>query len=1275
MAASPNRPKDIFLKALDVSSPEEQAAFVAEACGADAALRRQVEAMLRAHAAPDSFLEKPAALGPTIDELPHPRSRPNTGEGPGTRVGPYKLLQQLGEGGMGVVYLAEQQEPVRRLVAIKIIKHGSDSGPTVARFESERQALALMDHPNIARVLDAGSTADGRPYLVMELIKGIPLTRFCDQEHLTPRERLELFLPVCQAIQHAHQKGIIHRDLKPSNVLIALYDGRPVPKVIDFGVAKATGQKLTERTLFTEVGSVVGTLEYMAPEQAELNNLDIDTRADIYALGVLLYELLTGSPPFSAQELRHNGLLEMLRLIREVEPPRPSTRLSGSQQLPAIAASRKSEPARLTSQIQGDLDWIVMKCLEKDRGRRYETANAVAQDIQRYLTDEPVQAGPPGAGYRLRKFIKRNRATVTAAVVVLVTLLAGIAGAAWGWIEALGQRDEARQARQDAKDALALAVRNEGLAEQRRAEAERVARQNQVLAAQEAKARLAADLRREQAETLAVRLQFEHHFAQAGERPDLALVGMASLLPRAERLQDPATAHSLRLHLGVCKGRTPRLQAVWPHTAAAALSADGTTALTAGPDKTARLWDTATGRPLERVLVHHDQVVGVALSADGKIALTASRDGTAQGWNTATGQPLGPPLPHPDQVWALRLSADGKVALTASRDGMARLWAVASGQLLGPPLRHKLQIMAVALSADGTTALTGGYDGTAQAWQTATARPLGPALRCESDVVLAALSADGQTALTATSFGLPQLWNTATGKPLGAPLDHDNIIVAVALSADGKTALTASSDRTARLWEASTGKLRTPPLRHHHTVLDAALSADGKIALTGSEDHTAQWWDAATGQPLGPPLQHRDQVTAVALSADGATAVTACADQTARLWHAAADNLVRPVLKHQDVVYAVSLSADGRIALTGNHDGTAQLWDTATGKPLGPRLEHQDKVIAVALSAGGKTALTGSYDRTAQLWDTATGKPRGPRLQHEGIVFAVALSADGRVALTGSQDNTARLWDAATARPLVVPLRHQGWVAAVALSADGKWALTGSHDKTAQLWATATGKPLGPPLPHQDGVHCVTLSADGKIALTGSQDKTARLWDTATGQPLGPPLQHQDGVLAVALSADGTRAATGSVDKTARVWDTATGQPAGPNLVHHDLVAAVALSANGQAVLTASHDGTARLWESATGKPLTPPLRHRNLIGSGVLSADGKTALTGGYDETARLWQVPQPLRGDPERIKLWSEVCTGLEVDAQAAVHLLDPLTWRERYDRLYQFGGPPAP
>jgi len=428
------RERDIFIEALQHSDPAQRSACLNAACAGDDDLRQRVLQLLAEHEKQHSFL---------LDAPPHlfanhERATTNqpANEAPGTLIGPYKLLEQIGEGGMGTVWMAQQTEPVKRIVAIKLIKAGMDSKQVVARFEAERQALALMDHANIARVVDVGTTSAGRPYFVMDLVKGVPITRYCDEQQLTPRQRLEMFIPVCQAVQHAHQKGVIHRDLKPSNVLVAVYDGRPVPKVIDFGVAKATGQPLTEKTLVTGFGAIVGTLEYMSPEQAEINQLDIDTRSDIYSLGVLLYELLVGSPPFSKQELEKIGMLEMLRVIREQEPSKPSTKLSTAEGLPTLAANRGTEPAKLMKLVRGELDWIVMKALEKDRNRRYETANSFAMDLQRYLSDEPVEACPPSLGYRLRKFARRNRHVLAMSALLGLTLVALlIAGGVVVWKE------------------------------------------------------------------------------------------------------------------------------------------------------------------------------------------------------------------------------------------------------------------------------------------------------------------------------------------------------------------------------------------------------------------------------------------------------------------------------------------------------------------------------------------------------------------------------------------------------------------------------------------------------------------------------------------------------------------------------------------------------------------------------------------------------------------------------------------------------------------------
>src|SRR5947209_4335040 len=402
---------DLFVRAAEIEAPADRRLFIDQHCGDDVDLRAQVDSLLAVSEMAGSFLNMPVVQMPTVDYK-------LLTEGPGTVIGPYQLLEQIGEGGFGVVYMAEQQQPVRRKVALKIIKPGMDTKQVVARFEVERQALALMDHTNIARVLDAGSTPGpdgtglaGRPYFVMELVRGIPITQFCDDNRLTLPERLELFVAVCQAVQHAHQKGIIHRDLKPSNVLVTLHDSAPLVKVIDFGIAKALGQqRLTDKTLFTGFAQMIGTPLYMSPEQAEMTGQDADTRTDIYSLGVLLYELLTGTTPFDKDRLKEASYDEIRRIIREEEPAKPSTRMSTlGQAATVVSANRRSERRRLSQLFRGELDWIVMKALEKDRNRRYETASAFAADVQRYLHDEPVQACPPSRWYRFRKFVRRNK--------------------------------------------------------------------------------------------------------------------------------------------------------------------------------------------------------------------------------------------------------------------------------------------------------------------------------------------------------------------------------------------------------------------------------------------------------------------------------------------------------------------------------------------------------------------------------------------------------------------------------------------------------------------------------------------------------------------------------------------------------------------------------------------------------------------------------------------------------------------------------------------------
>jgi len=531
--------REIFIEALQKEDDDERSAFLDAACADDVELRQRFDELLVEHQKEASFFldAPPPGLGAAIDQ-------PST-ERPGTVIGPYKLLEQIGEGGFGVVYMAEQAEPIRRQVALKIIKPGMDTREVIARFEAERQALALLNHPGIAQVLDAGATESGRPYFVMELVRGIPITEYCDQCNLTTRERLDLFILVCQAIQHAHQKGIIHRDVKPTNVLIAMQDSKPMPKIIDFGVAKAINQRLTEQTLLTNFAQMIGTPLYMSPEQAEMSPLDVDTRSDIYSLGVLLYELLTGGTPFAKERFKEASYEELRRIIREEEPPKPSTRLSTQGDVAdTVAEHRRTDPRRLSQQVRGDLDWIVMKALEKDRTRRYETANELARDIDRYLNEEPVEACPPSAAYRIRKFSRRNKGALITTAIVAISLVTGTVVAAW-------QANIAQKAAQLA-DENAQRANAETRRARRAADQERIAKIDAQKQREEAKRQeaIAQEKANEAAKQYA---RAEEHLRIAREAVDRLFTQVAERIewqPHMEQIRRELLEDALKFYLG-----------------------------------------------------------------------------------------------------------------------------------------------------------------------------------------------------------------------------------------------------------------------------------------------------------------------------------------------------------------------------------------------------------------------------------------------------------------------------------------------------------------------------------------------------------------------------------------------------------------------------------------------------------------------------------------------------------------------------------------------------
>ena len=772
MPTDPNRIQAVFLLAVEATDAATRAQVLNRECGADAELRQRVEALLAAHDASGGFLDRPpmspySAGGEFVEPPPGVSTATfHPDETAGTMIGPYKLLQLMGKGGMGAVWMAEQTEPVQRRVALKIIKSDLSGDQILARFEAERQALAMMDHPNIAKVLDAGTAPQGRPYFVMELVKGVPFTKYCDQEHLTPKERLELFIPVCNAVQHAHQKGIIHRDLKPSNVLIALYDGKPVPKVIDFGIAKATHQKLTERTLFTEVGQIIGTLEYMAPEQAELNNLDIDTRADIYSLGVMLYEILTGGLPFSGKQLRSAAFAEMLRMIREVEPSKPSTKISSAQELPSIAAKRKLEPKSLARFVRGDLDWIVMKCLEKDRGRRYETANQLGQELQRFLADEPVQAGPPSAAYRAKKFLRRNKGTATAAGLVVLALVVGIIGTSIGLVMAEQARDNEATQRQRAED------------EKKRAEDEKKLAENATKLAQAETLRAEGQWKRAENEKRLASIAK----TKAQENENTAEWRLyASQIASAQREWETNNAPVANHYLNACR---PDLRG-WEH--------DYLYTLFNMNQQTSR--------------GHKGEVYSVAFSPDGKKIVSGSSDNTLKVWDATSGQEIRTVKVNTSTVYYAAFSPDARKIVSGSHDKTLKVWDATSGQETLTLKGHTHQVTSVAFSPDGKKIVSGSWDNTLKVWDASNGQETLTLKGHTGWVNSVAFSPDGKKIVSGSGDTTLKVWDAATGQETRTPIKgHADSIRCVAFSPDGKTIVSGSFDRTLKVWDAETGQ-------------------------------------------------------------------------------------------------------------------------------------------------------------------------------------------------------------------------------------------------------------------------------------------------------------------------------------------------------------------------------------------------------------------------------------------------------------------------------------
>jgi WD40 repeat protein/serine/threonine protein kinase len=1098
--------RSVFLAVLDIADPSERSAYLDRACAGDTALRAGVEALLKAHQEPGSFMERPAAaLVATVDESP-------LSERPGTVIGPYKLLEQIGEGGFAIVFLAEQQVPVCRKVALKVLKPGMDSKQVIARFEAERQALALMDHPNIAHILDASTTEQGRPYFVMELVRGVPITEFCDLNHLPVRRRLELFVSVCQAVQHAHHKGVIHRDLKPSNVLVTLHDDKPVVKVIDFGIAKAAGQRLTDKTLFTNFTQMIGTPLYMSPEQAQMSALDVDTRSDIYSLGVLLYELLTGTTPFEAERLRTAGYDEIRRIIREEEPARPSARVSTLGQASAtISANRGSGPRELSALFRGELDWVVMKALEKDRNRRYESAGAFAADVERYLKDEPVQACPPSAWYRFRKFARRHKAALaaTAAMAAALLLAVGSLVAAVSVLaasntevrEKQGQTQEALERERQAKDEL-----QQSLCYQRIALAERELAANNLGHAGELLAECPPHLR-----------GWEWHYLKRlpYDPPRVLRDGKAWLMGLAYGSDGRYLATSnigrlFRSDIHVWEAATGKVKfTLGGHVGLAlglAFSPDGGQLATGGMDKTILLWDMTTGKTIRPLRGHGGPVTNVAYSPDGKHLASASHDGTARVWDTSTGAEILRFQGHGALVSCLAYSPDGRRLASWGMDFHVRLWDAVTGQEQRQMAGHAGRVFRLAFHPDGRHLVSTGSDGL-RLWDVETGRETLALKGINSSSLDAVFSPDGRRLVSAGWDHTVKIWDWQSAQEVLALRGHSDFLTGVAFSGDGRRLASASIDGSVRLWDA--------------TPLDEA-------------------------PPPGPRrLQgHRDQVLGLAFSPDQRLLATASMDGTAKLWEVASGKLLHTLAGHDTMVTSIAFHGGGELLSTVTVDGTLVQWEAATGQRrrtlqglLGPILNTG---FNVAFRANGEQFTSVVKDMTIRVWETQSGREidRAP----EPLLPALTscLSPDGKhlaIAAVGSiQVVEVQTHKQVAVLPPILHMVHQ-----LTFSADGQRLAAAAWDGSVRVWDVKTQKTLHT-FRHSDRVMCVAFHPNGRQLASGSCDNTAKVWDLETGREMETLRGHIGYVTAVAYSGDGKRLATASGHRyqgEVQLWDTA----------------------------------------------------------------------------------------------------------------------------------------
>lgn len=1218
----------IFNKALEIESTEARSRYLDQACAGYPERRARIDALLAAYGSSPGFLETNHPLPAHI--LPRTAS-----EKSGMMIGRYKLLEKIGEGGFGTVYMAEQREPVKRRVALKIIKLGMDTKQVVARFEAERQALALMDHPHIAKVLDGGATEAGRPFFVMELVRGTPVTQFCDEYQLTTQARLTLFVQICQALHHAHQKGIIHRDIKPTNILVSMCDDRPVPKVIDFGIAKATQQELTEKTLFTEFHQFIGTPAYMSPEQAQFSHVDIDTRSDIYALGVLLYELLTGRTPIESRELMNAGYDEMCRRIREQEPPLPSTRLStmADAERGVIAKKRQSNPSRLRTLLRGDLDWIVMKALEKDRTRRYESANNFAQDVRRFLSSEPVEAAPPSPWYRFQRFTRRHTASIAVAATIALLLVTGTTVSAWLAIRASRaqaaselEADRARQAGVAEAQQRSRAQTNESIAIRHLVEA----RHEQGAAMLASAYRLIEQKRFFEARMTAARALGFAGFGRPEGDPNFATHYPQLLKP------DSSEEQEARLLIDREQGFTP-------------------------------LWRSSVAR-------HHPNPLGndffspghtvpwqIAFSANGSNLLTKLVVGIRswhlgdgrllREWNEASHAAVSPQgdfiISNDDHHFSLIDPSSGLVLRTLKASGSA---------IRGIAVDRAGKYIALELAGKEI-----------QLFDRTTGALISTITGLESPASAMALDPSGRWVAYARPDFTVQICDATTGNPVQRLEGHGKKVRSLEFSPAQALLASAGDDQTIRLWSTDNWQSESILSGHTQAVHSLAFHPTGSVLLSGSADHSVRSWNMTSRQLMRTLEGHDSSVMALAFDSDGSRFASGCQNGVIRVWDAQTFQSRSIGETHSDGVSSVRISPDGRLIASGSYDRTVRIWAAHTGALVATLRGHSASVQCVDFSPDGSQLASVDARAVVMIWDVERwekrltlipGEPlRDPYIWYRGAILR--YSPDGQFLASRNGPNPI-VWETASGKrmaeldPMPYTILALAWdpsgsilAASDVAGAIGLWRFPdpkpflklqsetvhrgitfdpdGSHfGRTArngyEFLDAQTGK-LSFTFGNTSSLDSAEIAISPDRSLLISAGNGIQAWDLRTRTQICELTGHQRQVTSVDLAPDNSFLASGSLDGTVALWDLAVNRSKAETIFDAPGVAHVEFDSSGSNLVVVGTQGPIIVHNVQTGEEVA---RHEGLVPLGPklwnTAAGVETVYVGTSDGDIQQW-------------------------------------------------------